>query len=182
MARQRLWFEVVRGAPIVVGEPRYVDEDYGFDFVMNSAERDRLEDTRTSFVTGTLQLEVAISNSRCLYVWGYCPMGGWSRTALRAPVWQRGCLLAHCEKPLIRAVSIGIEDMIPPIPWFDPESGWFCMGEKGCVSDVDAVEFATDTVAVVTGGRLVALWIKPANWREIGPKFLRAPGSIRRKD
>lgn len=173
MVAKGLRFEIGWDGSLVIGEPRYVEEDYAFDFRMSSAEKERLTGPQgaTSFVTGTLQLEVAVCNGRCLYVWGYCPIGGWSRAVLGAPVARRGSLTARCDKPLIRGVSIGIEEMIPPTAWFDPQSGWFCMGSKGHISGGRAVEFATDTVAVVTEGRIASLWVKPANWAELAEKL-----------
>jgi kynureninase len=64
-------------------------------------------------------------------------------------------------------------------PWFDPGSGWFCMGEKERALNAEAVEFATGCVAVVVGGRLASLWVKPDNWKELAGECSVWAGSDR---
>jgi hypothetical protein len=165
-------FESLPTISPVAGEPRFVREDHAFEFRMVPLEKVRVKgpEGTTSLVVGTLQLEVAIYASRCLYVWGFCPIRSWHRADLSTPTANYASLRANCGSPLIPGVSIVLEG-IPATPWFDPASGWFCMGEKESTPDSEAVEFATECVAVVVRGRLASLWIKPDNWKELIGEF-----------
>lgn len=173
MTVNALHFEILSSPSYVCGRPRYVSEDYAFSFQMNPGEQERWQGKQgtTSFVVDTVQLEVAIDTSLCLYIWGYCPMGRWERTSLSPPGARRGSLRASHDKPLVPAVSIGLEHMIATTAWFDPDSGWFCMGNKEIASEVQAVEFATGCVAVIADGRLSSLWVRPENWKEVAGRF-----------
>jgi hypothetical protein len=153
------------------GHARYIIGDHAFRFEMDLDEKVNREGTRgkTSFVIGTLQLEVAVDSCICLYIWGYCPMAGWIRCSLSPPVAQGGALRVTPEEPLVTGVSIGLENMVEANAWFDPDSGWFCMGKKEVPSGTTAVEFATGCVAVLSHGRLSSFWIRPENWKELAP-------------
>jgi hypothetical protein len=168
-----LRFEVLSSPSPVSGHPRYVSEDYAFSFQMDLGELEERQGKQrtTSFVVDTLQLEVAVDTSLCLYIWGYSPMEKWERTSLTPPIAQRGLLRATHDKPLVPAVSIGLEHMMPATAWFDPDTGWFCMGNKVVAAGVEAVEFATGCIAVVADGRLSSLWVRPENWQEVAWRF-----------
>jgi hypothetical protein len=153
----------------VSGRLRYVFGDYAFDFQMDVAEQEERCGTQrtTSFVVDTLQLEVAVDTSLCRFIWGYCPIGKWECCSLSPPTTHHGSLRASYQKPLVSGVSIGLEKMVPPTAWFDPESGWFCMGNKRDDAEAEAVEFATGCLAVVVSGRLSSLWMKPENYKDV---------------
>jgi hypothetical protein len=172
-----LRFEILPGFSPVRGHPRYVKEDYAFDFQMDGGEKESRKGTQgtTSFVVDTLQLEVAVDSSLCLYIWGYCPTGRWKRSPLSPPMAQPGSLRAIHDAPLVPGVSVGLEEMIPVTAWFDPASGWFCMGNNESPAGVQAVEFATGCLAVVLAvGRLSSLWVKPENWKEMAGQFTKS--------
>jgi hypothetical protein len=172
-----LRFETLSSPSPVSGHPLYAGEDYAFNFRMDLREKENRvgKHGTTSFVVGTLQLEVAVDNPFCLYVWGYCPMGRWERSSLSPPMAQRGSLRASYEKSLISGVSVGIEEMMPANYWFDPDSGWFCAGTTEAASPgAQAVEFASGCLAVVADGRLLSLWVHPENWEEVAGKFSSA--------
>jgi hypothetical protein len=54
---------------------------------------------------------------------------------------------------------------------FSARTGWFVIGDMSAGGSIEAVEFATDTVAVVSDSTLLALWIKPENWHEVAPRL-----------
>lgn len=170
-----LRFEVLSSPSSVSGRPRYVSEDYAFSFQMDVGEQEARQGKNgtTSFVVDTLQLEVAVDSSLCLYIWGYCPMGRWKQSSLSPPITHRGSLRASHDKPLVLGVAVGLEDMMPTTAWFDPDSGWFCMGNKEHPAGAEAVEFATGCFAVVVGGQLSSLWIKPENCKDVAGMFLK---------
>lgn len=169
-------FEILRSPSPVSGRPLYVSNDYAFNFQMDPVEwREHVGvQGTTSFLVGTLQLEVAVHSSLCLYIWGYCPMCGWERIRMSPPRPQHGSLRAipDPDDPLIPGVSVELEDVMPT-PWFDPTSGWFCMGNHNSPTGAQAVQFATGCVAVVSAdGGLWSLWVRPENWKELGSQFL----------
>lgn len=151
------------------GRPFYSVRDHAFDFeVVPSKEiKSITEEGSTSFVIDTLQLEVAIGSLLCLYVWGYSPVNGWTCTTLSKPTVLPGSLTALCPEPLVRGVSIGLEDSMHSTSWFDPKSGWFCIGEREHDRNAKGVEFATDSIAMTCHGRLSSLWVRPDNWRDL---------------
>lgn len=167
-----LSFEILSDAPSVSGSPRYVVDDHAFDFQMDlDQETQRGEGGTTSFVLDTLQLEVAVGSSLCLYIWGYSPMIKWRGASLSPLIAQPGSLRATCDTPLVCGVAIGLEELLPANAWFDTNSGWFCMGNKEITSGAEAVEFATCCLAVVVGRQLSSLWIRPENWKEVAETF-----------
>ncbi len=169
-----LRFEILDTPSPINGQLRYVSEDYAFDFRMDSSQEARRGNGgATSFAVDTLQLEVAIDTSLCLYIWGYCPMGKWQCASLLPPTARRGSLQAIYDKPLTPGVSIGLENMLPAHAWFDPDSGWFCMGNKDVPASAEPVEFATNCVAVVMDRGLSSLWIRPDNWIEVACEFVK---------
>jgi hypothetical protein len=169
-------FEALASPSPVRGQLRYVTGDHAFNFWMDPDEQGARRGNRgtTSFVINTLQLEVAIDTSLCLYAWGYCPVQSWKASSLSSPVPSRGSLRAYPAKPLVPGVSVGLESTTSTDAWFDPASGWFCMGDKDGASHWQAVEFATSCVGVVADGRLSSLWLRPGNWKELAEMFSAA--------
>lgn len=106
---ETLRFEILTSPLSVRGCLRYVREDYAFNFRMDVGEQERFgKGSTTSFVVNTLQLEVAVDSSLCLYVWGYCPMGRWEQSLLSPPIGQTGSLRASHGKPLEHGVAVGL--------------------------------------------------------------------------
>lgn len=175
MTVEKLCFEIMSYPPSVTGRESYVIEDHAFDFEMDMFQVEQRVGVQqsTSFVVDTLQLEVAVDSSLCLYIWGYSPMGRWEQSSLSPPLAQRGSLRAIHDEPLVPGVSIGLEKMLQTNAWFDTDSGWFCLGNKDTALGAEAVEFATCCLAVVVGGRLSSLWIKPENWKDVTEAFLK---------
>jgi hypothetical protein len=165
-------FENITASPMLAGRLVYAESDYAFNFELDPSDEAR-RGTRgsTSFVIGTLQLEVALESMQCLYIWGYCPQQGWKLSPLSPPSAQQGSLKVHSDAPLTAGVSIGLDKIMPSTPWFDPESGWFCIGNKEVDADSQAVEFANNCIAVIASGQLSSLWIHPENWKELAQHF-----------
>ncbi len=167
-------FEILLGSATVRGHAYYVVDDHAFNFRLDTNEQKDRKGVggTTSFVVDTLQLEVAVDSSLCLYVWGYCPLGKWKQSSLTPPSASLGGLRVRYDKPLVPGVSIGLEDMVPTQARFDPCSGWFCMGDDRNVPNAQAIEFATGCIAVIgADGRLASIWVKPENWKEVASKF-----------
>jgi len=172
----RIEFQIDFGRLRLLGRPEYAIEDYAFDFEIQKPEEWR--GTKgpvncTSLSIGTLQLELWIEESLCLYVWGYCPHVGWKCSPISRPSSRPGALRVVQDTAFIPGVSVGIEEMVPPTSHFNPESGWFCIGNVEAPRGSQVVEFATDTLAAVRGGKLVSLWVKPENGADIATQLLK---------
>lgn len=168
-------FEILSGLPPVMGMPSYAIGDHAFDFQIDSLQSDMsiCSQPTTSLAIDTLQLEVAVDSARCLYIWGYCPMGMWRRSTLSPPTGLPGSLKADPDESLIPGVSVTLGEAALASVWFDPDTGWFCVGEKEAEPSAEVVEFATRCLAVVANGRLSSLWTQPQNWKDVSAHFLK---------
>jgi hypothetical protein len=152
------------------GLPTFVERDHAFNFKPALRE----PRGRTSLAFGTLQIEVSVETGRLLYVWGYAPVSGWRRDRVVTPEIVAGSVQVM-DMQLIRGVSVGV--VKDPIKVFDPETGWFCASVPALQNSdrtVNGIEFATDTIAVVHGDELMAVMVRPANWRDLASR-VRSP-------
>jgi hypothetical protein len=168
---QELCFEACSSQSILKGHPRYVDDDYAFDFKVDPKVKAAVigPSGSTSLVIGTLQLEVAIDTMQCLYIWGYCPTQRWEMGLLLPPASHPSALKVCSAIRFARGVSVGLE--VVAKPYFDSRSGWFCIGNKEPAANGLVIEFATNTVAVIVERQLISLWIKPENWNNLAMKM-----------
>lgn len=174
MTTDILRFKALPAPSPVSGKAYYALDDSAFSFEMDYKQSEHRVGPQgsASFSIKTLQLEVDIDTSLCIYTWGYCPVGNWKYSLLAPPTAQAGSLQALSAGPMLRGVSVDIEWMVRPQAWFDPTCGWFCMGNKECVVDAIAVEFASGSLGVVADGRLQSLWIKPENCNAVSELFV----------
>ncbi len=86
----------------------YVDDDYAFSF--RPADPHQLRDLLgssgpASLSFGTIQVEVALPNSRCLFAWGYSPRQGWRAADLAGlPTPEPG--ECYCVGELVAGVGL----------------------------------------------------------------------------
>jgi hypothetical protein len=121
----------------------------------------------STLLIGTLEIEVNLDTNICVYVDGYHHYVTWQLSPLCGPERVPGILKVHTNEPLLCGHGYPIEDMVPDVRWFDPATGWCCVGNKERPTESQAVEFATGCVAVVKNRRLISLWLKPENWQEV---------------
>lgn len=156
-------FKFAEGA-IIVGQPIYNIEDYAFDF------QGLPPGSGQSLMMNTLQLAFELSQLRILYAWGYNPYVNWKLMKSPTPIFKSGQLFfefdSEDKNDLFPGVGFDIKkDFEWPI-YININSGWVCIGDPEAKSHTEAVEFATDTIAVLDNGELEALWIKPKNLLE----------------
>lgn len=146
----------IEASPLICsGDLTYVADDYSFQF--QSATCD---DTFTSIVVNDLQLEIN-EDGRVLYVWGLCPHTSWLDASLTPPPSHPGILTAIIRQELIPGVSIRLT---PPGRWpvfADRQTGWVCLGDSHPPDNVETVEFATSSLAILKHGELEAIWLQP---------------------
>ncbi len=65
----------------------YVRDEYGFDFRPSRPEQmpEFTQAACTSLLVGTLQIEVGVTTSRALFVWGYHPFSQWQNARVEPP-------------------------------------------------------------------------------------------------
>ncbi len=146
----------------------YNSNDSAFDFEPYQDQQliQRIGPSSTSSLTiGTLQIEVGVDTSIALHVWGLMPQASWKRGDLPYIDAQPGGVkiaLADEEWPhLDRGTSIGLVEINEWPTVFDPKSGWLCIGSPDTDNSSSCVEFASDTIAVIKGDILTAVWLHP---------------------
>lgn len=145
------------------GVPYYNVADHALDF---RPDGDACVGTRRSSIAlGTLLLEVSISDGRCLWLWGYCPASSWSHRPVAVPCPDRRGMAAEVDGELMAGISIAKGPKIWPAT-FDIRTGWLLIEQvRAGAADGHAIEFATDTVALLTdAGDLSAVLVRPQNW------------------
>jgi hypothetical protein len=108
-------------------------------------------------------LEVALArDGRLLYVGGYSNYRYWEVTAASPPRFRQAAVHALLEEPLEPGVDVHLDGDGVWRTFVNSLSGWVCLGQPAPSGRVEAVEFASDTVAVLRDGELVALWLHPS--------------------
>jgi hypothetical protein len=146
----------------------YRTNDSAFDFERIDAQQlvQRIgQGGSTSLTLGTLQIEIGVGTSIALYVWGYHPQASWRHGELpRIETQPSGVRIALANEgwsDLERGISIGLVEINEWPTIYDAKSGWLCIGSPNMHNSSDCVEFASDTVAVIQGDILTALWLHP---------------------
>jgi len=112
----------------------------------------------TSVQVNELQLQVD-EQGRVLYADGYCPHFGWSETQAIPPPAHRGTLFIR-DVEFIAGVSVALSTSRWPVS-VNRKMGWVCVGEQHPCASCSAVEFAAGSIALVGGGSLKSIWLKP---------------------
>ncbi|MCP9456511.1 MAG: hypothetical protein NNA18_10440 [Nitrospira sp.] len=173
----RVWFEAVLDTAGVIGEhtravegkPIYIVKDWSFYYDVKASYVPTVH--LASFLSDTIELLINVDTFICVYVAGYHPYGLRELTSPCIPKYVPGIIKAHTNEQLLPGVGHHFEDMGPPTSWFDPTTGWWCIGRKEPPPGSQAVEFATGCVAILLDERLVSLWVRPDNWREVATLF-----------
>ncbi len=107
----------------------------------------------------TLMIEIS-ADGHFLYVDGYCNYISWIETDVLSPKARFGSIQVSGVELIMGA---GI-DFTKPGEWpiyFNKKTGWVCIGNSNQSFPFDAIEFATNTIAVINDKNLTAIWLKP---------------------
>lgn len=148
-------FSIHPAAEICKGNLTYVSAESSFRF-----DAPTCEDSYSSIVVNDLQLEID-HQGRVLYVWGYCPRVSWRKTSLRPPMSSPGCLVALIDPGHKPGISIRFTTDIAWPVFVDEKEGWVCLGDARQSESEISIEFAQDSVAVLRGSELRAIWLRP---------------------
>lgn len=140
---------------IFIGKLLYIQQDYAFSFSPKSGSG------ITSLVIDTLQLTID-KKGRVLNVWGYCPYQSWQLSEISPPNYIRGSLSVELEE-----ITPGVSEQIAELgEWkilVNSSTGWVCIGEEESSPSSQAIEFASNSVAVLEKNCLKAVWLHPEN-------------------
>ena len=89
---------------------------------------------------------------------GYSPKSGWKEKELDMPSSRKCRLLVDFKTMPIKGVCLGYNPYCET--FFDKKTQIICVGDYNLKATDDYVEFASDMVAVLREGDLVALWTK----------------------
>jgi hypothetical protein len=161
MMAAKIMFEASGGEKIR-GTPYYDSDFYSLDF----RPADASASGGASLLVDDVQIEIDV-DGRALWIWGLCPHLAWvPRSDVVPPPAKEGVLQALLDQEVTPGVSRRIAEAWPVTA--STRNRWLCIGNLG-LADTDArdaVEFATDTVAVLSDRRqprepsmLTANWI-----------------------
>ena len=91
-------------------------------------------------------------------IWGLNHKASWITKRLRTPESRKGKLYVSED------INSGDSKRLSKFgkeTYFDPESGWICMGKYQNIGKYDNVEFLKNVIASLGDGELKALWINP---------------------
>ncbi|MCT7981236.1 hypothetical protein [Laspinema olomoucense] len=146
------WFQ---NPDILQGRLIYVQQDYAFNFLPSSRS------TITSLVIDTLQLSID-HKGRVLEVWGYCPYQSWQLAEIYPPNYIPGSVFVELED-----IIPGVSEQIAGVGEWDifvnSNTGWVCIEKEKQSPSAIAIEFASNSVAVLEENCLKAIWLHPEN-------------------
>jgi hypothetical protein len=142
-------FVIQEDSSITSGTVIYVKNDYAFTFepVQSASYTILVNDLNISFDW----------NMYAKQVWGYNPYGGWVTKDLTIPTANKGKLVLASEVDGIKRLD-GTKEWVT---YFDEKKGWCCIGDETCGVEDKAIEFASNTIAILRAEYLKAIWLKP---------------------
>lgn len=171
----RLTFDAKWDLQPLLGHATYCIEDYAFDFIAADDVQFRQRFGTAGegiLVTDTEQLIVGIETGRLLYVYGYSPYMKWKCCEWSQPLSRPGGVRVHSIRPLISGGGDDLREHLGTSLWFNPVTGWVCLGDPLFAPREGAVEFASATLAAIEDGCLRAVWVRPANWRDVAALYV----------
>lgn len=157
-------FEIIYSDTVPDGRLIYVPDEYSFDFIVEN--RPNAEHT---IQLNTLQLAVD-GDGRVHYPWGYCPLIRYEVTEHVPPSSRGGTLSVECVDDFVPGIAVALHnDSGWPVA-INRQEGWVCLGDSSVPKLWEAVEFANSTVAVLSDGKLIALWLRPYNLPQVNQK------------
>lgn len=135
------------------GELIYIKNENSFDFKPS-------RNADITLMIGYIYLGIDSETMLAEQIWGYSPMLGWREKRLHLPNYIVG------ELKLNEKIESGISKRLISIEElqvnYDQKSGWICIGNEYVVQNEVAVEFATNTIAVLNNkDNLKSIWLKP---------------------
>ncbi|MEN6307984.1 MAG: hypothetical protein ABFD91_09540 [Anaerohalosphaeraceae bacterium] len=112
---------------IIEGKLVYRQGDYSFDFIPFSTDKfDTIvgEQSTTSLLINTLQIEISIQSKRLLYIWGYCPLFNYQEADIPEIKFEDGEITLLSDAALDIGVSMNISNGLKWSLYGDKKTGW----------------------------------------------------------
>lgn len=145
-------FKIVYNKNKVIGDLFYNKEQY-INFIPSI-------NSDISILISYLNIQFSSENMNAKYVWGFIPKQSWLDMKLQTPNYSSGELkiISDC----MPGVSYRLDDFNNMWDtYYDSTSRWLCVGDYNLIDTDLAVEFATNTVAILQENKLKSLWLKP---------------------
>ena len=105
-------------------------------------------------------LDVKLSNMKVVQLTGFNSKDNWIEKKIDVPKAMTGELLIKGKQGDFCTGS-GIHCEETWETYYNPDNGWICIGNYEYCKTGQAVKFANNTVAVIKGTKLWAIWINP---------------------
>lgn len=116
---------------------------------------------------GRIEIDLQLHDGQWLGGGGLTNYEKWTRCTLTTPEPVYNCGLFSDDFGWAqRGVGYGVDDTHFENQYFDALTGWFCTGDPTARAAI-VVQFATNCMASLRDGRVVAIWLHPENWRTI---------------
>jgi len=114
-----------------------------------------------TLMVGYLNITFNSESKLARQVWGLNPLNTWSEELLILPSFKQGGLLLVDEVEIESGECERIVEVNEWKTFYDKNSGWVCIGNPLHEMNDFAVEFATNTIALLSNSKLKSLWLKP---------------------
>lgn len=163
-------FEAIKEAMQYHGHMTYIYEEPGFSFLPRQVHHFdvAVDMVFLSFHGGTMCASE---------IGGYHSSPEiWQRCSLTVPTYFQGSLrvIEDYEDELQEGPTVRIAGSDTWKTFYDPETGWVCIGNPEPNEEDCAVEFATDSIVALHGKHVKALWLKPTflkTWEEAQQRY-----------
>jgi len=160
----RVRFEIVDNLPPTAGTLKYITADHGFFLELDPVAallHGKATASASLMVDGYLSLDVGIPSGFLYKLDGLHPQTAWRRGRLPAIQPEPCGMRARIDEELIPGVGY---TLVPEGQWItihDVASGWIYVGPEAIVPAERHIGFAANTVAALTDGQLLAIWLRP---------------------
>lgn len=136
------------------GHPGLLYDEEAMAFWSPLPMRDEFE----SVLVNDLELHVD-AEGRVLSIDGYAPRKAWIPTRVEPPTGEEGLVVVTTPTGP-RGASVRLTSGHPWPNHFNQDKGWLCVGDPSRDPGSRAVQVAPDSLLVLRGSELVAIWLR----------------------
>ena len=151
---KNLSFKFVHKDDILSGKAQYIKNENSFFY-------EPWNDVNFSILirNGYNSLDVNLQTKKALQLTGLNPQMNWIRKNLIVPKAQPGNLFILPDQNY--QTGTGIQYATNWQTYFNPDTGWICIGNPNDFCEDSAVLFANNTIAMIENNNINSIWIKP---------------------
>lgn len=139
----------------LLGEAQYLENEFSFFY-------EPWNNVDFSIVLGNSysSLDVKLREKTVVQLTGFNSKDSWIKKTLCVPKASIGKLFVEADS-VVWGPGMGVHYEESWNTYYNPDSGWICIGNSDYCEICRSVQFANNTIAVVKGTDLWAIWIKP---------------------